>query len=89
MIGTSLLALGVAILAGGWTREKQIFKKEQAGLLGSLLTLSIIALMLPAFFDYTERRKSGHGDLGPLDEKLSLSASAVLISFISQIWSIP
>lgn len=79
LIGTSLLALGVAILVGGWGREKQIFKKEQAGLLGSLLTLSIIALMLPAFFDYTERRTSGRGDFGPLDEKLSLSVSAVLI----------
>jgi Ca2+:H+ antiporter len=48
-------------------------------LLGSLLALSIIALTLPAFFDYTERRGSAHGDLTALDEKLSLSVSIVLI----------
>jgi Ca2+:H+ antiporter len=79
LIGTSLLALGMAIVVGGWRREKQVFKQERAGLLGSLLALSIIALTLPAFFDYTERRGSAHGDLTALDEKLSLSVSIVLI----------
>lgn len=79
MIGTSLLALGIAILAGGWGREKQIFKQERAGLLGSLLTLSVIALLAPAFFNYAESHKSVHRNLAALDEKLSLSVSVVLI----------
>lgn len=79
LIGTSLLALGVAILAGGWKREKQSFKQERAGQLGSLLILSIIALLLPAFFDFTERHSSGLGNAGALDEKLSLCVSVVLI----------
>ena len=78
MIGTSLLGLGVAILAGGWTREKQAFKQERAGLLGSLLILSMIALTLPAFFNYVESQRSTQR-LAALDEKLSLSVSVVLI----------
>jgi Ca2+:H+ antiporter len=79
LIGTSLLALGVAILLGGWKREKQSFKQERAGLLGSLLTLSVIALLLPAFFDYTERHWHARGNLAALDEKLSLYVSVILI----------
>lgn len=79
LIGTSLLALGVAILAGGWKREKQSFKQERAGLLGSLLILSVIALLLPAFFDFTERHSSAYGNAGALDERLSLCVSIVLI----------
>ncbi len=79
LIGTSLLALGVAILVGGWKRQKLSFKPERAGLLGSLLTLSIIALLLPAFFDYTERRRTAYSNLAGLDEKLSLSVSVILI----------
>ena len=79
LIGTSLLCLGVAILVGGWKREKQSFKKERAGLLGSLLVLSVIALLLPVFFDYTERHRATHGNLAGLDEKLSLSVSVILV----------
>jgi Ca2+:H+ antiporter len=55
VIASSLLALGLAVLVGGWTRAKQSFQQERAELLNGLLTLSTIALLLPAFFDYTER----------------------------------
>lgn len=79
LIGTSLLGLGLAILIGGWKREKQTFKKERAGLLGSLLTLAVVALLLPALFDYTERLRTAAGRLPALDERLSLSVSVVLI----------
>lgn len=79
VIASSLLALGLAVLVGGWRRAKQSFKPERAELLNSLLTLSIIALLLPAFFDYTERRLPAHGTLVGSDEKLSLSVSVVLI----------
>ncbi len=79
LIGTSLLGLGAAIIVEGWKREKQVFQRERAGLLGSLLILSIIGLMLPALFDYTERSSFAHPNTGALDEKLSLSVSVILI----------
>jgi Ca2+:H+ antiporter len=79
LIGTSLLGLGAAIIVGGWKREKQTFQRERAGLLGSLLILSVIALMLPAMFDYTERSVFAHPSTGVLDEKLSLCVSVILI----------
>ena len=79
VIGTSLLGLGVAIVAGGVTREKQKFNRESAGSLGSLLILSLVALLLPAFFDYTERTLTAAPHPGALDERLSVGVSVVLI----------
>jgi Ca2+:H+ antiporter len=54
IIGTGLLGLGVAIVAGGVGRERQTFKRERAGLLSSLLILAVIALLLPAVFNLAE-----------------------------------
>ncbi len=79
IIGNSLLGLGLAILVGSWKREKQTFKQERAGLLASLLILSVVALLLPALFDYTERGIFAAPNRGNLDERLSLCVSVVLI----------
>ena len=76
IVGNSLLGLGLGIVAGSWGREKQSFSRQHAGLLSSLLILSVIALMLPALFDYTERGVPGRQ---LLDERLSLGVSVVLI----------
>jgi Ca2+:H+ antiporter len=78
IIGNSLLGLGISIVAGSWGREKQTFNRDRAGLLTSLLILSVIALLLPAMFDYAERSLAttrAH----VLDERLSLGVSIVLI----------
>lgn len=79
LIGTSLLGLGIAIVVGGSTRQKQTFDRERTGPLGSLLILSVIALLLPALFDYTERHLFSMANPTGLDEKLSISVSVVLI----------
>ncbi len=78
IIGNSLVGLGLAILAGSWGRARQKFNRDQAGLLGSLLILSVIALMVPALFDYTERGLN-QSKVTSLDEYLSLGVSGVLI----------
>src|SRR5215212_5357034 len=79
IIGNSLLGLGASILVGSWGRPKQTFDRERAGLLASLLMLSVIALLLPAFFDYTERGLVSVERANVLDERLSLGVSVVLI----------
>ena len=78
LIGNSLLGLGMSIIAGTWTREKQTFAAQRAGLLASLMILSTIALLLPAMFDYTERGVPT-ATAAALDERLSLGVSIVLI----------
>lgn len=81
IISTSLLGLGMAIVIGGWKREKQTFLRERAGLLGSLLITSVIALLIPVLFDYTEHQvfSANRKDLGTLNEHLSISVAIVLI----------
>jgi Ca2+:H+ antiporter len=78
IIGNSLLGLGLAILAGSFGHERQTFKRERAGLLSSLLVLAMLALILPALFDYTERGLRAPAT-GRLDEHLSLGVAVVLI----------
>ncbi|MGY4513533.1 calcium/proton exchanger cax [Bradyrhizobium sp. USDA 3650] len=78
IIGTSLFGLGIAILIGGLSRQRQTFNPAKAGLLSTLLILSVIALLLPAVFDYTGRQVHLH-NIGLTDEELSLGASLILL----------
>ena len=79
IIGNSLLGLGMSILVGSRGRAKQTFERDRAGLLASLLILSVIALLLPALFDYSERSLVSAAREHLLDERLSLGVSIVLI----------
>jgi Ca2+:H+ antiporter len=76
IIGNSLLGLGLAVLVGSWGREKQTFERARAGQLSSLLILAVVALLLPALFDYTVATAP---NVRSLDEELSLGVSGVLI----------
>ena len=81
IIGTSLLGLGLAMLAGGVRHEHQEFKRERAGLLTSMFALLMIALLLPAIFDLATgaRQGSSQHTLRISDEDLSLAVSVVLL----------
>lgn len=80
IIGNSLLGLGLAILVGSWGRERQTFNAARSGLISTMLILVTIALLVPALFDHTERQVSHGGDVGLLDEHLSLAVSVLLIA---------
>jgi len=79
IIGTSLLGLGLAMLVGGLGRERQTFNRANAGLLSTLLFLVVIALLLPAVFDRTQRTVAAADVVSLTDEQLSLAVSAVLL----------
>lgn len=80
IIGNGLLGLGLAVLVGTFGRGTQTFSRESAGRLSSMLILSVIGLLVPALFDYTERGLFSLPDPGSLDENLSLGVSIVLIA---------
>ncbi len=80
IIGNSLLGLGLAIVFGSWGRARQTFQQAHAGQLSSMLILSVIALLVPALFDLTERDIYRQLDPRLLDERLSIGASVVLIT---------
>lgn len=83
ILGNALLGLGLAILIGSFGRSRQQFSWRNAGQLNSMLFLLVIALLIPALFDYTERLPAFlAGDelaRSNLDEHLSLGVAAVLI----------
>ncbi len=79
IIGTSLLGLGLAILIGGMSRDRQTFRRENAGRFSSLLVLAVIALLFPALFSYAREAAGHHPDMAITNEELSLGVSAVLI----------
>ena len=80
IMGTSLLGLGLAMVAGGLGRERQSFKRERAGLLSSLLILAVVALLLPAVFDFAGRTSANQATMAVSDEQLSLAVSVVLLA---------
>jgi Ca2+:H+ antiporter len=80
IIGNSLLGLGLAIVFGSLGRPQQRFSRERAGQLSSMLMLAMIALLIPALFDFTERRHVPEAEALALDERLSLGVSVVLIA---------
>ncbi len=79
ILGTCLLGLGLALIVGGVTRERQTFKRERAGLLSSMLILAVIALLLPAVFDYAGGSTRSPADVALSEEELSLAVSCVLL----------
>lgn len=79
-IGNGLLGLGLAIVVGSLGREKQTFKKESASMLSAMLMLCVVALLLPAMFDYAVRHGRHASEAQIRDDRLSLVVSGVLIA---------
>jgi len=79
IIGNALLGFGLAILVGSFGKRELKFNPERVGLLSSLMVLVLIALLVPALFDYTERGIFASTEASSLDEKLSLSVAIVLL----------
>jgi Ca2+:H+ antiporter len=80
MIANMLLVLGLALFLGGLKHKKQIFNKEVAGALSSLLIIVMIAFLVPAIFDFTEKVEGISASQTLIsDENFSLAAALVLI----------
>ncbi|MEO8835542.1 MAG: calcium/proton exchanger [Caldimonas sp.] len=79
ILGTSLLGLGLAIVVGSIGRTQQLFNRDKAGQLASLFILVVIALLLPAVFDFAGRQLAPGADQAATDEHLSLGVSVVMI----------
>jgi Ca2+:H+ antiporter len=78
MIGNMLLVMGLAFFLGGLKYKKQTFSKDTAGALSSLLLIVMIAFIVPALFDFTER---GDG-IAPAQAQISDGRFALAASFV-------
>ena len=80
IIGNLLLVLGLALFLGGLKHKVQKFNKANAQAIGSMLIISMIAFLIPALFDLTEKSFGISPDQIKLDDaSLALGVSFILI----------
>jgi Ca2+:H+ antiporter len=85
IIGNILLVLGLACLAGGIGRERQVFDRAAAAAGSTLLVLAVIGLVVPAMFQFVAEGAVRRGALTSgrealLERTLSLEISIVLFA---------
>lgn len=79
ILGNVLLVLGLAIFLGGLKHKTQVFSQKNAGILTSLLTLSVLGLLIPAVFDLASVNFANFAQPADLDFRLSVAVAIVLI----------
>jgi Ca2+:H+ antiporter len=85
IIGNVLLVLGLAMVCGGVTRERQKFDRSAAAASATLLVLAALALIIPAVFHFIAENAVAHQTLtrereAALERTLSLEISIVLFA---------
>jgi Ca2+:H+ antiporter len=92
IIGNILLVMGVAMVVGGWKRDKQTFSRTAANAQCAMLMLAVAALLFPAIFQLIHGGGlPGVGeervDFGSELEQLSLGVAIVLLlSYVAGLW---
>ncbi len=74
ILGNLLLIMGLSLLAGGWNRSELRFNRSATGMSGTMLTVAVASLVLPALFHATHR-----GDLAQRELMLSEGVAIVLL----------
>lgn len=89
IVGNLLFVLGLAIFVGGWKRNKQTFNETATRASNTLLSLTAIALIIPATFALTLMTPTTDAqrlEQRNLLENLSLGVAIILIlSYIAQL----
>ncbi len=81
IIGNLLLVLGLAVFLGGLRYSKQTFNPSNARVAASLLIISVIAFLVPALFDLSERQFGIKPDQIKIDDaNLALGVSVILLA---------
>src|SRR6185436_8069266 len=85
IIGNILLVLGLACLAGGIGRERQLFDRAAAAAGSTLLVLAVIGMVVPAMFQFVAEAAVQRGTItggreALLERTLSLEISIVLFA---------
>ncbi|MGE5608649.1 MAG: calcium/proton exchanger [Bacillota bacterium] len=82
ILGNLLLVGGVAMLAGGWKRERQTFSPMAAETNAGMLALAVAAMLFPAIFHVTAVNLHDL-KLGEHERSVSLGTSFILIAVYS------
>ncbi len=89
IVGNLLFVLGLALFFGGWKRNKQTFNATATRATNTLMSLTAIALIIPAGFAYTLSTPINDAqrlEQRSLLENLSLAVAVILVlSYIAQL----
>jgi Ca2+:H+ antiporter len=77
VLGNLLLVLGLAMLVGGWGRERQTFNRTHVGVSAGLLLLTVAAMLLPDI--YAETLSSAAPLSAPSILTISVLVSVVML----------
>jgi Ca2+:H+ antiporter len=77
ILGNLLLVAGMAMVAGGWGREKQKFSRATAESSAGLLLLAVGAMLFPAIFHHSYRLTDP--DLFEHEHGVSVATSVILL----------
>lgn len=78
ILGNLLLVAGVAMVAGGWKREKQIFSRGAAEANAGMLAVAVAAMLFPAIFHFTAERVHDP-KLAEHEQGVSIGTSIILL----------
>src|SRR3954451_12545273 len=78
ILGNLLLVAGVAMVEGGWRREKQVYARGAVEANAGLLVVAVGAMLLPAIYDLTAHRLHDP-QLIEHEERVSIGTSIVLL----------
>lgn len=79
ILGNLLLVGGLAMVVGGWRRERQKFNLFSAETNAGLLAIAVAAMLFPAIFHYTAR-EMGDPEIARHEMRLSIGTSLILIA---------
>jgi Ca2+:H+ antiporter len=85
IIGNILLVLGLAMLMGGWGRDKQTFNRTSAGASAAMLFLAVAALVMPAVFDLAVFGSLEERAPQPIAQFSLLVALVLMITYVASL----
>jgi Ca2+:H+ antiporter len=77
ILGNLLLVAGAAMVAGGWSREKQSFSRAAAEVNAGMLVMAVAAMLFPAIYHITYHWEGG--DFVKSEHAVSFGTSIVLL----------
>ncbi len=83
ILGNILIVLGASLLLGGLKNGVQRFNREEAGVVGALLMLSVIAMAVPTVLAATIAREAGQSQVVALSDEVAFVMILMYLAYLA------